>query len=158
MSIRRSVRSVPAAATRIWPALHQVEACPASAFPSGLTRLFWQLREAGLIGKAVSSVEVLVTQMDAEQFPAYLALAAELRAADINTEVVMEASKLGKQFKYADRAGIRFVLVLGENELAKATVMLKDLRAEEQIEVARTDLLATLKSRMSQTGNSGARP
>jgi hypothetical protein len=36
--------------------------------------------------------------------------------------------------------------------------MLKDLRAEEQIEVARTDLLATLKSRMSQTGNSGARP
>jgi histidyl-tRNA synthetase len=82
----------------------------------------------------------------------------ELRAAGINTEVQLEPKKLGKQFKYADRAGIRFVLVLGENELAKATVMLKDLRAEEQIEVARTDLLATLKSRMSQTGNSGARP
>ncbi|TAH39987.1 MAG: histidine--tRNA ligase [Gammaproteobacteria bacterium] len=131
---------------------------PGVGISIGATRLFWQLREAGLIGKASSSVDVLVTQMDAGQFPAYLALAAELRAAGINTEVVMEASKLGKQFKYADRAGIRFVLVLGENELAKSTVMLKDLRAEEQIEVARTDLVATLKSRISQAGSSGANP
>jgi len=50
------------------------------------------------------------------------------------------------------------VLVLGENELARSTVMLKDLRAEEQIEVVRTDLAATLKSRISQARISGANP
>src|SRR5690606_10007687 len=101
---------------------------PGVGISIGATRLFWQLREAGLIGKAVSTVQALVTQMDEAQLPAYLALATELRQAGINTEVVMEPSKLGKQFKYADKAGIRFVLVLGENEIANGTVTVKDLR------------------------------
>ncbi len=89
---------------------------PGVGISIGLTRLFWQLRDAGLVDTAKSTVDVLVTQMDEAQLPAYLALASELRAAGIATEVVLEGGKLGKQFKYADRAGIRFVVVLGEDE------------------------------------------
>ena len=95
---------------------------PGVGISIGLTRLYWQLRDAGLIDTARSTVDVLVTQMDEAQMPAYLALASELRSAGIATEVVLEGGKLGKQFKYADRAGIRFVVVLGEDEDRKSVV------------------------------------
>lgn len=123
---------------------------PGVGISIGLTRLYWQLRDAGLISTAHSTVDVLVTQMDEAQLPAYLALAGELRGAGIATEVVLEGGKLGKQFKYADRAGIRFVVVLGEDELAKGVVTVKDLRREDQFEVARADLIKTLRVELAQ--------
>jgi histidyl-tRNA synthetase len=123
---------------------------PGVGISIGLTRLYWQLRDAGLINTATSTVDVLVTQMDAAQMPAYLALAGELRGAGIATEVVLEGGKLGKQFKYADRAGIRFVIVLGEDELTKGVVTVKDLRREDQFEVARSELIKTLRVELAQ--------
>jgi histidyl-tRNA synthetase len=123
---------------------------PGVGISIGLTRLYWQLREAGLIQLAKSTVEVLITQMDEARIPDYLALAAELRAAGIATEVVLEGGKLGKQFKYADRAGIRFVVVLGEDEIAKSVVTVKDLRREDQFEVARSELIKTLRVELEQ--------
>lgn len=123
---------------------------PGVGISIGATRLYWQLREAGLIGTARSSVQALVTQMDAAQLPAYLALATELRHAGIATEVVMDGGKLGRQFKYADRAGIRFVLVLGEDEIAKDTVTVKDMLRNDQFEVARGELVKSLRVELEQ--------
>jgi histidyl-tRNA synthetase len=128
---------------------------PGVGISIGLTRLYWQLRDAGLVNTARSTVDVLVTQMDAARLPAYLALASELRTAGIATEVVLEGGKLGKQFKYADRAGIRFVIVLGEDELAKGVVTVKDLRREDQFEVARTELVKTLRVELEQAAVMG---
>ena len=124
---------------------------PGVGISIGATRLFWQLREAGLLGAASSTVQALVTQMDAAQLPAHLALANELRAAGIATEVVLEAGKLGKQFKYADRAGIRFVIVLGEDELAKGIVTVKDMRRQDQFAVPRAELAKMLRVELEQT-------
>jgi histidyl-tRNA synthetase len=128
---------------------------PGVGISIGLTRLYWQLRDAGLINTAKSTVDVLVTQMDQAQLPAYLTLAGELRAAGIATEVVLEGGKLGKQFKYADRAGIRFVIVLGEDEIAKGVATVKDLRREDQFEVARSELIKTLRVELEQAAAMG---
>ena len=128
---------------------------PGVGISIGLSRLYWQLREAGLVHTAQSTVDVLVTQMDEAQLPAYLALAGELRGAGIATEVVLEGGKLGKQFKYADRAGIRFAVVLGENELAKGVVTVKDLRRGDQFEVARAELVKTLRVELEQAAVMG---
>ena len=128
---------------------------PGVGISIGLSRLYWQLREAGLVGTAQSTVDVLVTQMDEAQLPAYLALAGELRAAGIATEVVLEGGKLGKQFKYADRAGIRFAVVLGEDELAKGVVTVKDLRRGDQFEVVRAELVKTLRVELEQAAAMG---
>ena len=123
---------------------------PGVGISIGLTRLYWQLRDAGLIDTGKSTVDVLVTQMDAAQMPAYLAVASELRGAGIATEVVLDGGKLGKQFKYADRAGIRFVVVLGEDELANNVVTVKDLRREDQFQVPRAELIKTLRVELAQ--------
>ncbi|GAB1595566.1 histidine--tRNA ligase [Lysobacter sp. PAGU 2638] len=123
---------------------------PGVGISIGLTRLFWQLREAGLLASAESTVQVLVTQMDAAHLPHCLAVANDLRQAGFNTEVVMEASKIAKQFRYADRAGIRFVVVLGDDEIATNKVTVKDLRREDQFQVGRGELASTLRVELAQ--------
>jgi histidyl-tRNA synthetase len=123
---------------------------PGVGISIGATRLFYQLREAKLLSAAESTVKVLVTQMDETQLPAYLELAALLRDAGIATEVVMEGGKLGKQFKYADRAGIRFVVVLGPDEIAKGVVTVKDMRKQDQFEVPRAELVKALRVELEQ--------
>lgn len=123
---------------------------PGVGISIGVTRLFWQLREAGLIATADSSVECLVALMDDAAMEDAIVLGKRLRAGGINTEVQFEAKKLAKQFQYADRAGIRFVLLRGEDERAKGTVAVKDLRRNEQFEVAEGDLVAALKVELAQ--------
>ncbi len=123
---------------------------PGVGISIGATRLFWQLREAGLISAADSSVEVLVGLMDDARLPDSLAIACQLRAAGICTEVQLEAKKLAKQFQYADRAGIRYMVLIGEDEAARMVVTVKDLRRQEQFEVPRAELAASLKVELEQ--------
>ena len=124
---------------------------PGVGISIGLTRLFWQLREAGLIdGIAESSVQALVALMDETQLAESLDIARHLRAGGINTEVQMESKKVGKQFQYAARAGIRFVALAGEDELQRGVVAVKDLVREQQFEVAREDLADALRVELEQ--------
>ena len=124
---------------------------PGVGISIGLTRLFWQLREAGLLGKATgSTVQAMVALMDADSLTDALDIARRLRAAGINTEMQMEARKIGKQFQYASRAGIRFVVLTGEDERARGVVAVKDLLREEQFEVARDELASTLRVELEQ--------
>lgn len=124
---------------------------PGVGISIGATRLYWQLREADLISSADSSVEVMVAQLDEARLPQYLALAQLLRAAGINTEVQLEAKKLGKQLQHADRSGIRFVVMLGEDEEARGVVSVKDMRKQEQFEVPRSELARTLRVEIEQS-------
>ncbi|MGR4874451.1 histidine--tRNA ligase [Pseudoxanthomonas sp. LARHCG66] len=124
---------------------------PGVGISIGLTRLFWQLREAGLIaGSDESSVQAMVALMDDGQLAESLDIARRLRAAGINTEVQMEGRKLAKQFQYASRAGIRFVVLAGEDELTRGAVTVKDLLREQQFEVKREELASSLKVELEQ--------
>ena len=117
---------------------------PGVGISIGLTRLFWQLREAGLVHTADSSVDVLVTLFDDAGLPSALALSQRLRSAGLNVETQLEPRMLAKQMQYADRAGIRFVVIRGDDEAARGVVAVKDLRRGEQFEVADDDLPRTL--------------
>jgi histidyl-tRNA synthetase len=124
---------------------------PGVGISIGLTRLFWQLREAGLVaGSDESSVQAMVALMDDGQLAESLDIARRLRAAGINTEVQMEGRKLAKQFQYASRAGIRFVVLVGEDERARGVVTVKDLQREQQFEVAREELASSLRVELEQ--------
>ncbi|QFG68567.1 histidine--tRNA ligase [Ornithinimicrobium pratense] len=125
---------------------------PGVGISIGLSRLFWQLREAGLLEASTgeSTVQVLVPQMSEELLDAQLALAAQLRAGGIRTETMLDGGKLGKQLRYADRAGIRFVALLGEQEAADGTVTIKDLRRQDQFTVPRAELVSALRVELAQ--------
>ncbi|WP_149193351.1 histidine--tRNA ligase [Luteimonas suaedae] len=117
---------------------------PGVGISIGLTRLFWQLREAGLVDTADSSVDVLVALLDDAGLDHALALSQRLRAAGLNVETQLEPRKLAKQLQYADRAGIRFVVIRGEDEATRDAVAVKDLRRGEQFEAAEDELGRTL--------------
>lgn len=119
---------------------------PGVGMSIGLTRLFWQLREIGLVSASTSTVTALVTLMDAEAIEYTLDIATRLRAAGINTEAVVEASKLGKQLKAADRSGIRFTIIAGSDERERGTATVKDLITQTQAEVAIGSIVDHLRS------------
>ena len=123
---------------------------PGVGISIGATRLFWQLREAGVLSAADSSVQVLVGLMSDAQLPRALAVARQLRDAGIATEVQLEAKKLAKQFQYADRAGIHFMVLEGDDEAGRGMVTIKDLRTQTQTEVARDLLADTLKAHLAK--------
>jgi histidyl-tRNA synthetase len=117
---------------------------PGVGISIGASRLFWQLREAGLIAPDPHSHMVLIGLMSDDDLPESLAIAGELRAAGIACEVQLEAKKLAKQFQYADKVGFSYMLLFGESERAKGVVSLKNLATGKQVEIARADLLRCL--------------
>ena len=118
---------------------------PGVGISIGLTRLFYQLQKAGLVSTAASTVDVLVALMDDAQLADALALSQRLRAVGLNVETQMEPRKLARQLQYADRTGIRFVAIRGEDEIARNVVAVKDMRRNEQFELAEADLPARLQ-------------
>ncbi|WP_395770328.1 histidine--tRNA ligase [Arenimonas sp.] len=117
---------------------------PGVGISIGASRLFWQLRESGLMAPDPHSHMVLIGLMSDDDLPESLAIAGELRAAGIACEVQLEAKKLAKQFQYADKVGFSYMLLLGESERAKGVVSLKNLATGKQVEIARADLLRCL--------------
>ncbi|MBS0231397.1 MAG: histidine--tRNA ligase [Proteobacteria bacterium] len=117
---------------------------PGVGISIGLTRLFFQLKDAGLVATAESSVDVLVALLDESGLEHALAQSQRLRAAGLNVETQLEPRKLAKQLQYADKTGIRFVVMRGEDEAARKVVTVKDLRRGEQFEVTEAELAAAL--------------
>jgi histidyl-tRNA synthetase len=74
----------------------------------------------------------LVTLFSADLYAETLALASRLRQAGIKAEQFLEPIRLGKQFRYADRKGVPYVVILGPDEVASGKVVLKDLATGQQ--------------------------
>jgi histidyl-tRNA synthetase len=118
---------------------------PGVGLSIGLTRLFDQLRSSNLLPQTSTTVQVLIAQLDPQLSATYLSLAAELRHAGFNVENYLEPAKLDKQRKYADKAGIPFVILLGSDEKAKGTVLVKDFTTKVQQEVTHAALVEKLR-------------
>ncbi len=99
------------------------------------------LEENGLIPEfKPSPAPVLVTVFGEEFLAESLALSAELREVGINVTSYPEVAKIGKQFKFANKMGMKIALVLGADEVESGEVTVKDLVSGEQVKVARADV------------------
>jgi len=94
------------------------------------------------IGK--SPAQVLVTVFGDEQINASISIAAELREHGIKVNCYPEAAKLGKQFKFADRIDVDFVIVLGPDEISNNLVTLKHLKTGDQQTISRSEVVSTI--------------
>lgn len=94
---------------------------PTVGLAFGIDRLHDVMEELGLGPRATTTAAVYVTIFSTEQVAASLRLVQELRAAGINAITALDASSgLGKQFKEADRKGLRYALVLGQMSWRRA--------------------------------------
>ena len=99
------------------------------------------MREKGLIPAFVPTpAPVMVTVFDETLWMNSFSLAAELRQSGTNVTVYPEPAKMPKQFKYADRMGMKIVLVVGPDEAASGNVTVKDLKNGVQELVARSEV------------------
>ena len=104
------------------------------------------LEELGLLPSLpITPAAVLVTVFSPELLQASYSLAADLRRSGINVTCYPEPVKLPRQFKYADRMGMRVVLVLGPDEAAAGKVTLKNLADGTQETIARVELNESIK-------------
>jgi len=123
---------------------------PGVGLSIGLTRLFDQLNAHSLLPTIAPSVHILITQMDPSLRSDYLALGTALRQAGFNVENYLEPAKLEKQLKYADKTGIPIVLLMGSDEKAKKTVVVKDIASRTQKDVTLTELIPTLRDALKR--------
>jgi len=82
----------------------------------------------------------LVTIFSEDLHMEALKLSAELREAGLAVTSYPEPTKIVKQFKFANKMGMKVALVLGATEVASAQVAVKDLVSGEQVTVARADV------------------
>lgn len=122
---------------------------PGVGISIGLTRLFSKLKEAGLveIGPATPA-KVLVIGLGDEAKGRILEIGTSLRAAGVPTEVYYEQSKIKQQMKYADRIGVPFVVIIGDQELRDGSVTLRDLRSGEQDNIPAADLVSAVQKQL----------
>lgn len=118
---------------------------PGIGISIGLSRLFYKLLEAGVIVPVQQSLaEVIVMPIDDAATSRALEVASSLRAVGIATIVYTEPGAMKKKFRYADRMGCRYTVVIGENELAAGTLSLKDMQSGTSTELDLTGLLAAV--------------
>lgn len=119
---------------------------PGIGISIGLTRLYYQLKENGLLGNAPKSLtRCLVIPMGEDTVDAALEAAAVLRAAGINTDVYYQNKGMKQKMKYANRLAIPYVAIIGEDEKAAGGAMVKNMETGEQSMVKLSDLPAHIK-------------
>jgi histidyl-tRNA synthetase len=110
---------------------------PGVGFAMGDVVITLILENAGLLPKETgkSPAPILVTVFDKEHLQYSFALAAELRQRGLKVAAYPQAERLSKQFKYADRLGFKYALVIGPDEIKSGKVTLKNLETGDQAEV-----------------------
>lgn len=99
----------------------------------GADRIYDVLAGLDLFPKDVTgTADILFTNMGDAEAAFAVPLAAQLRSRGVRVEIYPDKSKLKKQFDYADRKGIRYLAIIGEDEVRERTVSIKNLTSGEQ--------------------------
>lgn len=90
--------------------------------------------------EAVRGTEYLFANMGGSSLEYILSAAAKFRAAGHAAETYPEPVKLRKQFEYADKKGIKYVILAGDDEIACQELSIKDIQNGEQRKVKISDI------------------
>ena len=117
----------------------------------GLSRLFYKLCEIGAIELTrFSSAEVVVMPIGSGQITTSVRIAERLRSTGINTMLYTEENNIRKKLKYADKMGLEWVVLIGEDELLTEEVMLKNMLTGESIRIKSVELDSFLLDKLKK--------
>ncbi|MTG98706.1 MULTISPECIES: histidine--tRNA ligase [Myroides] len=112
----------------------------------GLDRIYLVMEEMNLFPETVSTAsKVLFLNMGEEEMSYSMSAIMALRAAGVKTELYPDKAKMGKQFQFADKKGIPFVVLVGSQEMMDKKFALKELASGEQIVLSLDELISKLK-------------
>ncbi len=118
---------------------------PGVGISIGLTRLFYNLKELGLLKtkqKSISKVDIITMGVGVESA---VEISNVLRENNIPNEIYKEDSKTKAKFSYANNLEIPYVIVIGEEELEKGLYTLKNMVTGEQEMLTIDDIVEKIK-------------
>ncbi len=126
------------------------KALPGVGISIGLTRLFYVLDEQGLLNPELPSApaDALVLPMTADPAPA-IALAEALRSGGVRVQLYGEQKKFKQKMSYADKLGVPFAVLLGEDEIAQNMCSVKNMRTGEQVSLSAEDAAAFIRQTLA---------
>lgn len=124
---------------------------PGVGISIGLTRLFYVLNEQGLLSEEIVSApaDALVIPMT-EELRCAISAATVLRDAGVRTQLYCEKKKFKAKMSYADKLGIPYVVLIGEDEIAEGMVAVKNMLSGEQQKLSPEAAAAFIKKDMDE--------
>ena len=123
---------------------------PGVGISIGLTRLFYVLDEQGLLNPQLPTApaDALVLPMTSDPAEA-IALAETLRSAGLRVQLYGEQKKFKQKMAYADKLGVPFAVLLGEDEIAEGKCSVKNMRTGEQDTVSPGEACSIIKAALA---------
>ena len=123
---------------------------PGVGISIGLTRLFYVLDEQGLLNPALPSApaDALVLPMTSDPAPA-IALAQQLRASGLKVQLYGEQKKFKQKMAYANKLGVPFAVLLGEDEIAEGMCSVKNMTTGEQVKLNPAEAAAHIRNTLA---------
>ena len=120
---------------------------PGVGISIGLTRLFYVLDEQGLLNPTLPTApaDALVLPMTADPGAA-IALAESLRSYGIRVQLYGEQKKFKQKMAYANKLGVPFAVLLGEDEIAAGKCSVKNMTTGQQVTVCAEEAAAMIKA------------
>jgi histidyl-tRNA synthetase len=118
-------------------------------FALGVDRTLLACSDEGVFGAPDQSVAVFV--VDTTGGREALLITTALRAAGLAADRAFENRSMKAQMKAADRSGAAYAVIIGSDEVAAGSAVVRPMRGGDQVTVARADLLSDLTSRISGT-------
>ena len=108
---------------------------PGVGISIGVTRLFYVLQEQKMLSDEILSApaDAVVIPMSETVLDAAVSAATVLRMSGVKTQVYFENKKWKQKIGYADKSGIPYAIILGEDEAAKGVVGVKNMSTGEQV-------------------------
>lgn len=95
---------------------------------------------------AVEGTKVLFTNMGKRELLYTIPIVKQLREAGVPAEIYTDEVKLKKQFDYAEKKGIPFLAIIGEDEVTNSKISLKNLSTGEQKVIDKQDIVKCFKN------------
>ncbi len=112
----------------------------------GADRIFDVLNQLDLYPKeSFNGTQLLFVNFGEKEATYTLPLLAKVRKAGIRAEIYPDSSKMKKQMGYANSKNIPFVAIIGEDEMANSSIMLKDMEKGDQLAVTIDELIEKIK-------------
>ena len=109
---------------------------PGVGISIGLTRLFYQLKEANIINNENNCVSDLIVLPMTNNLEYVYKFTNELRRNNIKIDICYLEKGFKQLMKYADKQNVPFVLIIGDNEIEKKVAILKNMKTGEQYDIS----------------------
>lgn len=118
---------------------------PGVGISIGLSRLFFQLIDNNIISAENQSIsDALIISMT-DNYNMCAEIARKLRENGLNIQINMEKQKLGKKIKYANNLNVKYIIIIGEDEIKNNVITLKNMITGKQQTITSEEAIKIIK-------------